>query len=215
MTTIHQYLDKYPVDPDSKTLIIGTIHPHNVGKFKLDFFYGNEASIWNILSDAFPDELSKPITLQGLLTFLRNRKISLSDTIIECTRKSTTALDSDLVPVKLNDDLIRQIKESSIDHLVFTSGFGKNNAFRLFYSGLLKQPITEHIKRHRSLILPSKYFGRPIQVTIIYSPSGAANISLSKSKEFQQNKHLYADSKRPVYDFKVALYKNAFKKSSS
>lgn len=215
MTTIHQYLNKYPVDPDSKTLIIGTIHPHNVGTFKLDFFYGNEASLWNLLSDAFPDELSKPVTLPGLLTFLSNRKISVSDTIMECIRKKPTALDSDLIPVKLNDDLIRQIRESSIDHLVFTSGFGKNNAFRLFYSGLLQQPITEEIKGKRNFTLLDKFFGRPVRVTIIYSPSGAANISLSKSKEFQQNRHLHADSKRPVYDFKVTLYKNVFEKSCS
>ncbi|PZR23745.1 MAG: hypothetical protein DI535_23320 [Citrobacter freundii] len=211
MTTIHQYLNKYPVDPDSKTLIIGTIHPHNVGMFKLDFFYGSEASIWNILSDAFPDELLKPVTLQSLQAFLKQRKISVSDTIVECNRKNPTALDSDLIPVKLNHDLIRQIRDSSIDHLVFTSGFGKNNAFRLFYTGLLGQPITDELKRQRNFILPDKFFGRPLQVTIVYSPSGAANISLSRSKEFKANRHLFAESKRPVYDFKVWVYKQVFR----
>lgn len=38
MFTDHQYLDRYPVQLDSKLLILGTIHPHNTGDFKIPFF---------------------------------------------------------------------------------------------------------------------------------------------------------------------------------
>src|SRR5687768_12288238 len=129
----HKFIGKYPIDPKSEKLILGTIHPHDHGKFKTEFFYGNSNALWLLLSDAFPKELKKPVSLDGILQFLRNRKISISDTIIECERPAGSTSDHELKVLKLNHALITAIKDSKINMIYFTSGFGKNNAFKLFY----------------------------------------------------------------------------------
>ena len=40
--TKHLYISKYPINQSSKSLILGTIHPHNdinnTSNFKIDFF---------------------------------------------------------------------------------------------------------------------------------------------------------------------------------
>ncbi len=212
MRTTHQYLDKYPISADSEKLIVGTIHPHDHNNFIIPFFYGNVTSIWTILSDAFPKDLKTPLTLDRILEFLRDKKISISDTIVSCERKSPTALDKHLIPIELNKKIIDGIKNSKINEILFTSGFGKNNAFRLFFVDILGLKITKEIKEARELVLDKYIFGRPIKLTILYSPSGSSNVGLSKSKLYLASKEKYEKSKRPVYDFKVEYYRDKFER---
>lgn len=208
MITTHQYLDKYPISADSEKLIVGTIHPHDHNKFELPFFYGNVSSIWTILSEAFPAELAKPLTLNGILAFLKKKKISVSDTVRKCRRESPTALDKDLIPIELNTQILNEIKNSKITEILFTSGFQKNSAFKLFYVDILGLKITSDIRRDRGVMLDNSIFSRPVKLTVLYSPSGSSNIALSTSKVYLENKHKYAKSTRPVYDFKVDYYRN-------
>lgn len=133
MITTHQYLKIFPISKDSTKLIVGTIHPHDHKTFRIPFFYGSVTSLWKILGQAFPNELVEPFHLQGILGFLEKRKISISDTIVKCERKNPTALDKDLIPIELNKGIIEDIKNSQIAEILFTSGFGKNNAFKIFY----------------------------------------------------------------------------------
>lgn len=210
MVTTHQYLDKYPISPNSEKLIVGTIHPHDHEKFKLPFFYGNVLSLWYLFSDAFPDELTKPLTLEGILNFLKEHKISLSDTIRKCERKKQTTYDHDLIPLELNHQILEGIRNSNITEIFFTSSFGKTNAFKLFYEDILGLKISSEIRQKRETVLDASIFGREIKLTVLLSPSGASNIGLSKSKEYLQQKHLYQNSKRPVYDFKVDYYREKF-----
>jgi G:T/U-mismatch repair DNA glycosylase len=156
MITRHQYLDRYPIAAESKLLILGTIHPHNTTDFQIPFFYGNRNSIWNLLSDAFPDELHKPISLDGVLSFLQSRKIAISDTISQCRRLNPTALDQDLIPEALNHDLLQQIRQSKIERILCTSAFGKNNAFKLFYEDILRQKISFGRRYRHSCGQPGK-----------------------------------------------------------
>jgi G:T/U-mismatch repair DNA glycosylase len=210
MITTHQYLEKYPVSADSEKLIVGTIHPHDHDNFTIPFFYGNVTSIWTLLSEAFPNDLQRPLTLEGILEFLKNKKISVSDTISKCDRKNPTALDKDLIPIELNKQIKDDIRKSKISEILFTSGFGKNNAFKLFYVDILGQKITPEIKSNRQVTLDKKLFDRPIKLTVLYSPSGSSNVPLSTSKIFLENKHKYSKSSRPVYDFKVDYYREIF-----
>ncbi len=210
MTTIHQYLEKYPISANSEKLIVGTIHPHAHDNFAIPFFYGNVTSIWTLLSEAFPNDLKQPLTLDGILKFLESKKISVSDTIRKCNRKNPTALDKDLIVIELNKQIKEEIKNSKISEILFTSGFGKNNAFKLFYVDILRLKITSEIKRNRQVTLDKEIFGRPIKLTILYSPSGSSNVPLSTSKIYLDNKHKYAKSSRPVYDFKVDYYRDNF-----
>lgn len=210
MITTHQFINKYKISNDSEKLIVGTIHPHNHEAFALPFFYGNVNSIWDILSEAFPQELTQPLTIQGVLQFLQNKKISISDTIIKCERKNPTALDQDLIPLELNMKIMDDIKKSKVKEILFTSGFGKNNAFKLFYSNILGKRISKEIKQNRGITLDKSIFGRQIKLTVLYSPSGNSNVGLSKSKLYIANKQKYSYSTRPVQEFKVDYYRNAF-----
>jgi G:T/U-mismatch repair DNA glycosylase len=203
-------LDKYPISADSEKLIVGTIHPHDHNNFAFPFFYGNVTSIWTLLSEAFPNDLKQPLTLDGILNFLKSKKISVSDTIRKCDRKNPTALDKDLIVIELNKQIIDDIKKSKVSEILFTSGFGKNNAFKLFYVDILGLKITPEIKRNRQVTLAKDIFGRPVKLTVLYSPSGSSNVPLSKSKIYLENKHKYANSHRPVYDFKVDYYRSNF-----
>ncbi|HAO09162.1 MAG TPA: hypothetical protein DCQ50_19775 [Chryseobacterium sp.] len=212
MITIHQFLDKYPISVDSEKLIVGTIHPDNVEDFVIQFFYGNRASLWNILSDAFPNELPKPITLDGVLNFLSKHKIAVSDTIRTCKRLNPTALDKDLEPTILNTDIIDEIKNSNIKEILFTSGFQKNNAFKLFYVDILHLSITPEIRKNRGIDMDEKIFGRPVKLTVLYSPSGSSNVGLSRSKLYLDNFSKYKGLAHPVLAFKIDYYRNMFAK---
>lgn len=210
MITKHNFLDKYPIRVDSEKLIVGTIHPDNVADFVIPFFNGNRASIWNILSEAFPNELSKPITLDGVLCFLSKHKIAVSDTIRECERLNQTALDKDLNHILLNTSMIEDIKKSNIKEIFFTSGFQKNSAFKLFYVDILHQSITVEIRKNRGTILDKEIFGRPIKLTVLYSPSGSSNVGLSKSKIFLEAKDEYEGLEHKVMAFKIDYYRKMF-----
>lgn len=210
MITIHQYVNKYPIIRTSKKLILGTIHPHDHHNFKLPFFYGNKLSIWSILNEAFPGEIGDPISLPGILSFLELNKVSVSDTVLKCRRKNPTALDKDLIPIELNHDLVEQVRNSEIEEILFTSGFQTNNAFKIFYCDILKLMITPAIRANRGTIIESSVFGRPVKLTILYSPSGSSNVPLSTSKIYLDSMHKYIGSKKPVYDFKVDYYRSRF-----
>lgn len=210
MITTHQYIHKYPIIPSSEILICGTIHPHDFEKFIVQFFYGNKLSLWKILNEAFNFEMGKEIDLDGILKFLKARKISVSDTILECKRIKPSSLDKDLKPLKLNHAIKEQIRNSEIKWIYFTSGFQKNNAFKLFYEDILGLTLTAEILKNREIILNKNVFGRPVKLIALYSPSGSANVGLSRSKIYLDNKNKYAHFKTPVQRFKVDYYREYF-----
>jgi len=148
--------------------------------------------------------------LENILAFLESRKISLSDTIRICDRINPTALDEDLVPIELNEGIKVDIINSEISEILFTSGFGKNNAFKLFYENILGLKITAHIREKREVIVDREIFGRPVKLVALYSPSGASNRGISRSKLYLKNVDKYKDSKKPIYDFKVDYYRQMF-----
>jgi hypothetical protein len=208
--SVHQYLDRYPIDPRSEKAVVGTIHPHHTEQFKIPFFYGSKLSLWKLLDRASGGEIGQPITLESVLRFLQRHKISMSDTIRECRRTATPWADNDLIPTRLHTELLEQIRRSRIRDILFMSGFGKTNAFRLFYVNMLGKKITPEICRQREVRLDSSIFDRPVKLTVLYSPSGAANIALAQSEIYRNNKSKYLDSPTPLYDFKVDYYREKF-----
>lgn len=210
MITNHQYLKIHPIDHRAERLILGTIHPHIHDNFLIPFYYGNELSIWKIFHAAFPDELSDPRNLKSVKSFLKGRKLTVSDTIISCERINPTALDQDLKPIKLHkEELINSIKQSSIREILCTSGFGKNNAFSIFYRDILGLSLTKEIRSRREVDLPESIFGRPVKVRALYSPARTANMGIGKSKLYKEVKERYAHLARPVEAYRVDLYKQA------
>ncbi len=209
----HLYLKRYPINPKSKKLIVGTIHPADSKRFLIPFFYGNRNSLWTILRDAFPNEFltssPHPIELTEVLRFLNKTKISMSDTIVSCKRLSDSAQDRALSDLHLNTDLVEQILDSEIDQVFFTSGFGTNSAFRLFYQGILKKPLTSAMKSKREFI-DQETFGRPVRYSILFSPSGSAMRSIARSQEYLKSSVMYAGRATPIKDFRTDQYRTAF-----
>jgi hypothetical protein len=204
--TSHQYISKYAIKKNDKSLILGTIHPHNTGNFKIDFFYGNKNSLWSILS------LSKNIELNDLnsiVNFLSNNKIAISDMILECHRKdSSITADKDLDITILNENLKDEILNSEIDIIYFTSAFNKNNTAKLFFD-LFKLEIPNNWKDTYEIDID--FYGKKIKCIILLSPSGASNIGISKSEIYLKNKDYYEKNyKTPVKQFKIDFYNQKF-----
>ncbi|MBK6965070.1 MAG: hypothetical protein IPH20_14310 [Bacteroidales bacterium] len=59
-------------------------------------------------------------------------------------------------------------------------------------------------------MLDNEVFGRKVKLKILYSPSGSSNVGLSKCRLYLDNKSKYENSSRPVYEFKVDYYRQAF-----
>lgn len=211
MTTHHRYLDLYPVDPAARAIIIGTIHPHDYTAFKMDFFYGSQCSLWNILAEIFPDQMTMPTSREFVRQFLADHRITMSDTIRSCNRKNNTALDKDLLPLVYNTALVSQLRDSLITHVFFTSGAGKNNALRTFYTGVLGYKyLPSAVAKSKTGMLPPDIFGRTITYTVLYSPATTANKGIRNGKEFKKFQHLFAHYSDAAHGYKVSLYKAAF-----
>jgi hypothetical protein len=136
--------------------------------------------------------------------------MAVSDTIITCRRVNPGALDDDLEPIELNHALIQQIRNSAIDRIYFTSGFGRNNAFRLFYRDILGRRIPAEMRKTREMVTDPAIFGRPVRLSVLYSPSGNANRGIARGGNFQRQRHLYSHYPDPVQQFKINDYRAKF-----
>lgn len=203
----HKYIDKNQVKESDTALILGTIHPHRTDEFIIDFFYGNKSSLWNILSQAFPTlEFN---SIEKIQKTLSHSNIWISDMIRSCEREDEKVTQDKLLKnIELNADQIRAgIENSKIDTIFFTSGFGKNNAAKLFIDAF---GIKIKNKKERIFEIEEHIFKRKIKGVILFSPSGQANIGISKNKVFLEQKDKYT-SNTPVNEFKIAVYQDAFK----
>ena len=205
----HRYIDKYPIKQTDKYLILGTIHPHK--NSDLDFFYGNAKTFWGILSSATKLNFN---TLDNILEILNQNKIAISDMIFECEREDETVTkDSDLYSLKLNEDIKSQIINSNIKTIFFTSAFGKNNAAKLFFDLFeLNRQIPTNWKETYEFHVTIE--NKKIKCIILFSPSGASNIGISKSKVYLSKKDKYIETyDKPVKQFKIDFYKSKFEEA--
>lgn len=203
--TIHRYLDDNPVKPNDRALILGTIHPHRVERFQIDFFYGNRNSLWQILAAAFPHlSWDSPEMIRQTLA---NHQVWISDMIRECDRadENITA-DSKLQNLILNTKQIENgLKSAPIEQIFFTSGFGRNGAARLFCEAF-------HISTRLDpatceFLIPQTHFGRTIHGILLISPSGIANRGLHRNPLFLKEKEKYLSWPHPFQQFKIDFYR--------
>jgi G:T/U-mismatch repair DNA glycosylase len=207
ITSSHKYIGSTISKKSHTSLILGTIHPHNTSDFKIDYFYGNKNSLWTILGKSFPnyDFSSK----NKIVSILERNNIWISDIIQKCDREDESETqDKKLKNLILNDiQISKGIKESYIKTIFFTSGFSKNSAAKLFCD---KFNITPQIDNNRKFVIPPEIFGKEIECIVLYSPSGQANIGISKSKLFLERINEFKKYEKPVNAFKIEFYKNAF-----
>lgn len=211
VTTYHRYLDSYPCQPQKSKMILGTMHPHRVNDFNIDFYYGNVGSFWDILGNAFPQHDFSNLT--SILQLLDHYHIWITDIISECDRVSEdVTADEDLYNIVLNTDAIyNAIITSNIDTIYFTSRFGKNNAAKLFCKAFNISHAATFNKINSEFIIPAHHFGKQIHAVVLYSPSNDANRGIAKGAlPYKSNFAYYKQFAKPVKKFKIEFYRQKF-----
>jgi hypothetical protein len=208
VTTIHNYIDNYPIAPNSTRLIIGTIHPHLIENFNIDFFYGNIGSFWDILSNAFPQRQFG--NLEQINETLNNYNVAITDIIRQCDRENeNVTADSELYNIINNGQQIQDgIANSQINTIYFTSRFGINNAARLFIDTFNINYNFNEITSE--FIIPQNYFGRQIRCVVLYSPSNNANRGIARAAPYLNNIGHFQQFEHPIKQFKIEFYQNKF-----
>jgi hypothetical protein len=208
VTTTHNYIDNYPISPNSRRLIIGTIHPHLIANFNIDFFYGNVGSFWDILSNAFPQRQFG--NLDQITETLDRFNVSITDIIRQCEREhGNVTADSELYNIIHNGQQIQDgLTNSQIDTIYFTSRFGSNNAARLFVDTFnINYQFNELTSE---FTIPQNYFGRQIRCVVLYSPSNNANRGIARAEPYLNNIEHYQQFDHQIKQFKIEFYKDKF-----
>ena len=170
----HPFLDNYPLENRLKYLIIGTCPPSlelRKEKFKIDYYYGNAGSLWNIISGIYKINLknkAKEDKLAIILNWQKKYSIGIVDTLKEYSRlkpKSTADADLRIESNGYNHDLKKYILDNTdtIEKIIFTSNGNYNSAFSTF-----KIIMGDSFNKIASDKLISN----------LPSPSGSSNISL-------------------------------------
>ena len=208
ITTFHNYINNYPIGQNSTKLIVGTIHPHLIQNFNIDFFYGNVGSFWDILSNAFPQRQFG--NLEEIIETLDQYNIAITDIIRQCDRENqNVTADSELYNIIHNGEQIQAgIQNSQIETIYFTSRFGANNAARLFVD--VFNIHYEFDQLTSEFTIPANYFGRQIRCVVLYSPSNNANRGIARSAPYLNNIGHYQQFEHPVKQFKIDFYQNKF-----
>lgn len=142
------------------------------------WFYGAKRNqFWKILSAAFNTDLKSKEDKQNLF---KKYGIGITDILLKIKRKNNSNLDKHLIIEETNYKAIKDILE-------------KNN----FKSILFTSKYVEQ--------LFLKYFPQTKNYSCLPSPSGGANIPISKSEEFKTYKILNPD--KNTIDFRIDKYK--------
>jgi len=206
--TKHQYIDNFTYKSNDKYLILGTIHPHKVDNFKLDFFYGNKNTLWSIIEKATNIPLSNK---DNILDLLIQNNIWISDMISKCSRKKDdVTADKELFALELNDQIREGLENSEIEKIFFTSAFEKNNAAKLFIDNFNIEYKSTYDEEIREFIIPKDIFGREIIGVVLFSPSNQANRGISNNKVFLSQKKQLGNENLKVNEFKVNFYRKKF-----
>jgi len=171
----HPWLEKYGIKEKSKYLIIGT-HPPMPYCAKVDFFYGNTARFWRIISkiyrnDAFFDE-NKCINIDRIEEWMDKYRISITD-MVYSTKEEEFNSDKDMGDIStigLNPFLREWLDNSQVDSIIFTSKTESGNSPFGLFKKWFKNEFNKRLKKDENdfFILPSD--NRKIKINCIYSP---------------------------------------------
>ena len=178
VTTVHQFINDHLVQLNHTRLLLGSIHPHNVDNFRFPYFYGNVGSLWDRLSEAFPDQVFN--NLVSIIQTMADNNVWVSDIIQHCDREHAgITRDQNLYNLVLNTDKIREgLRYAPIDTIYFTSAFVAQKFGQAFNLPIQLNPIT------REITIPNGLFNRPITGIVLYSPSRAANVGIAGSPNY-------------------------------
>jgi len=208
MATIHPWLEKYPINQDSKFLIIGT-HPPMPYCGRLEYFYGNMSEFWRLLDKVYPNNKlynNGCPKEDDILNFINPNSISITDIVYETdtVKFSTDNSMGKLSLEHLNPFLIKWLENSSIEVIYFTSFGGANSAKSLFKKWF-KATFKKSSKISNNHFNEIEMFGREIKLIDLFSPSPSANRSSPRIKEYQEWK--INNSPNDYDSFRIQWYK--------
>lgn len=190
--TTHPWLEKYPINVNSKYLIIGT-HPPMPYCGRLEFYYGNMSEFWRFLDKVYPDNklyYNGCPQLNDIINFLHKNKMSVTDmvynTVVE--KFSTDVEMGKINSIDLNPYLFDWLNSSEIETIYFTSFSGTNSAKNLFkkwYHSMYKIESKKH-KIKKDHFNNIELSGRTIKLFDLFSPSPTARKSAHHIKEYQE-----------------------------
>lgn len=206
----HPWLVQYPIEKDSKYLIIGT-HPPMPYKGTLNYFYGNMNEFWRFLDKVYPNSRlynNNQVKLDDILAWQKQFKISITDMVFQ-THVERFSTDEQMGRIDLNDlnpFLENWIKESTIARIYFTSFRGSKSAKNLFKKWLKeKLQIKVKFEGHVNEI---NIFGRTIELIDLFSPSPTARRSAPRIEEYKKWKLNQSEGEDDYDSFRIAWYKN-------
>ena len=212
------------IQQDTTTFIVGTLPPPRFSTGELlekdvDFCYGSYYnSLWLFIDKIHNlglrfDNSQKAINERR--QFLIQHKIGVCDIVESAEREKIDASDLGMKNIVLRD-VVGYLKQyPNIDTLLFTGGNSKNGPEYFFRKHLkeydLKREMVSNVipRIHqfklpiRSSVVETSF--RIIKTVSLTSGSGAANISISRTPFYKQQK-----SKNPkfnTFDFRVMQYK--------
>jgi G:T/U-mismatch repair DNA glycosylase len=214
----HQH--PYPpfIQPDTKTLIVGTLPPPRFSTGELldkdvDFCYGSYYnSLWLYIDAIHQLGLRYDNSQEAVAqrkTFLIQRQIGVCDIVDSCERDKIDASDLGMKNIQLRDVVGYLMQYPTIDTLLFTGGNSKNGPEYFFRQHLktynLKlQLVSNEVPRVHEFTLNNTV----ITTVSLTSSSGAANMSISRLPLYQ---HLKAkDNAFNTFDFRVLQYREFF-----
>lgn len=211
VTTIHEYLDNYPVSHTDRRMIVGTIHPHLTANFVIPYYYGNVGSFWEILGRAFPQH--NFATLPTIQQVLSDYNTWVTDIIRQCDRDNENVTRDELLYniVHNTEQIGDALNDSEIDTIYFTSRFGKNSSAKLFTQAFHINYQQTYNAATSEFTIPVNRFGRQIRCVVLYSPSGQANVGIAGfAQPYRNNINYYQQFANPVNQFKIEFYQDKF-----
>jgi len=208
MATKHPWLKKYPINKDSKYLIIGT-HPPMPYCGRLEYFYGNMSEFWRLLDKVYQNNnLYKNgcPKKDDILNFINVNSISITD-IVYKTNEVKFSTDNGMGKLSfehLNPFLKKWLENSSIEIIYFTS-FGGTNSAKSLFKKWYKATFKKSSKINNSHFNEIEIFGRKIKLIDLFSPSPTAQRSSPRIKEYQEWKIL--NSPNDYDSFRINWYK--------
>ena len=203
----HQHPYSPFIKNNTTKLIVGTLPPPrfttgNLLEKDVNFCYGSYYnSLWLYLDKIHDLNLRYDNSQEAVSQrkqFLIERKIGICDIVESCKRKKIDASDLGMHDV-ISRDLIGYLKQfPKINTLLFTGGNSKNGPEYFFRRhlkkyGLKLELVSNHIPRIHQFKLPVRSSAvetlfRTIKTVSLTSGSGAANISISRTPFYKQQK---------------------------
>lgn len=206
--TTHPWLEKYPINKQSKYLILGT-HPPMPYCGRLEFYYGNMSEFWRLLDEVYPNNnLYKNgcPELHSILPFLYKINMSVSDLVYKTNvdRFSTDIKMGKISKDDLNPFLKCWIEDSKVEKIFFTSFGGKNSAKQLFKKWYKKEfnKVCKITNSHENTI---EMFGREIKLVDLFSPSPNARRNANSIYEYKE--YLKSNPNGEFDEFRISYYK--------